>query len=114
MILNTTSGIVLQVSITNSGQGYTTSSRVPTFVNSKNDTLNMDSIISTNQFQRSEGPFKIDNLCVDITVNTSGSIITAVPNSVSRGINYFVGDIVAVRKPDMSSGIATLTITYVS
>ena len=110
----TTSGCVLSLSILNPGLGYSNGTNIPTFVVSENDITNTNQIISQNKFTKSQGPFKIDNLSVDITVDSNGSIITAVPSILNRGLFYEPGLIVSVRSNNNIQEECLLKVLYVS
>ena len=116
MIFNTTIGYVLSTSVIVPGYNYSSMNEVPTFVLTKNGITNTNTIISNNILDYSIGPYKVDNLCVDISVNTSGSIISAVPSTLYRGQYYTQGTLVSVRNSNSNNinDIAILSIDYVS
>jgi hypothetical protein len=94
--MNNITGIVVELEILQGGLGLLDTIDVPTYISSKNDLDNTFQIISTNPFTQSLGTSKIDNLRVDLTLDTSGTIISAIPNYLHRGFHYSVGDIVSV------------------
>jgi hypothetical protein len=103
-------GSVVTLEIVDPGSGYTDNESVSTYIENKFDTYP----IKRTRNQESLGPDKIDVLHVDITTDTNGSILTAVPTNTKRGFFYNIGDTVSVFKnSNKNSNIGVLKITQI-
>lgn len=103
-------GTVIELDILEAGLGYSSGTNICTYTVSKFDSNEKTPVIFN---QNSLGCIKVDILHVDITVDGSGSVLTAEPHDVKRGFFYNVGDTVAISKPDQKENNAILEITRI-
>lgn len=107
-------GCVLEVEILEPGLYYLPSNDVGTFLQNRFLINNTNQILPYNPFDISLGTNKIDNLKINInSTGPNGEVTNVSVNTLHRGFNYSIGDIVSIKK-DSSNNFCLIRVINVS